>query len=500
MNEQPLEWFRRACGLSAPLVLECEDPSSSVLACVERSFDLPFILVGRHPGSDLFLDNRQVSRRHAFLQAVAGRVFVIDLQSRTKLYWEGEESPQSEGWFEPDRYIQVGPYRVRRAGCGAGGNQNRVPATVSAFLNEERLEAGAMPRASLELPIRAGGGPALWPVEGEMAVVGRSERCQLVLSDDSISRFHAVLVPTRLGLWVVDLLGRDGVHVNGERVRWAWLAERDALRVGRFTFVLRYETPPRRITRDDVPLAAGARPDETPGTALAVRAGHSDNGQRALVARPKVGSSLARPAVASPIAPASAALVPSSEAFWAPPVSYAPNPMAMWQQHMQMTESFHNDMVLMVQMFLAMHREHLASVRHELEMVQKLTSELTTLQSKAAQPARTANSCDSVNVDRPALKRQPRQSVQRQRPDEKAESGRSERAAKFPEPDSPRSAGRSTASGAEVPTSKGPTPPPPDTSRAVEEEDVHALLTQRIAQLQRERQGYWQRILRTING
>ena len=47
--------------------------------------------------------------------------------------------------------------------------------------------------------------------------------------------------------------------------------------------------------------------------------------------------------------------------------------MAMWQQQMQLMESFHNDMILMVQMFVAMHREHLASVRDELDMVQQLT-------------------------------------------------------------------------------------------------------------------------------
>jgi hypothetical protein len=38
--------------------------------------------------------------------------------------------------------------------------------------------------------------------------------------------------------------------------------------------------------------------------------------------------------------------------------------MAMWQQQMRLMESFPNEMSLMVQMFVAMHGEHLASVRH----------------------------------------------------------------------------------------------------------------------------------------
>ena len=49
----------------------------------------------------------------------------------------------------------------------------------------------------------------------------------------------------------------------------------------------------------------------------------------------------------------------------------------MWQQQMRLMESFHNDMIMMVQMFFAMHREHMASVREELDRVEQLTRELT---------------------------------------------------------------------------------------------------------------------------
>ena len=39
---------------------------------------------------------------------------MIDLQSRTKVYWEGEESPRDRGWLDPGQFIQVGPYRIRQ--------------------------------------------------------------------------------------------------------------------------------------------------------------------------------------------------------------------------------------------------------------------------------------------------------------------------------------------------------------------------------------------------
>src|ERR1017187_123604 len=124
MNEPALELFRKACGLSAPLALEWEEAGGSTVASAPRCFDSPFVLVGRNPRSDLILDDKTVSRRHALLQAVAGRVFVIDLQSRSKVYWEGEEAPRSQGWFDQDGFIQVGRYRIRRSGCDASDVQH----------------------------------------------------------------------------------------------------------------------------------------------------------------------------------------------------------------------------------------------------------------------------------------------------------------------------------------------------------------------------------------
>ena len=129
------------------------------------------------------------------------------------------------------------------------------------------------PRAALELPIRTNDGPSLWPIDGEFTLVGGSDECQLVLTDESVSRQHAAIVPTESGVWVVDLLTREGVYVNSERVRWAWLADGDTVRIGRFTFILRYEIPPDQLTRQDVPLEAGAMPAERPGTELVVPEG-----------------------------------------------------------------------------------------------------------------------------------------------------------------------------------------------------------------------------------
>ena len=325
-------------------------------------------------------------------------------------------------------------------------------------------------------------------------MVGRSDECQLVLTDESVSRLHAALVPTPLGVWVVDLLAREGVHVNGERVRWAWLADGDSLRIGRLTFILRYETPPDNLTRQDIPLEAGAIPAEHPGTELAVSSGHSENARMPWLCVPATRSPVALKPASSPTAFEPHTLVPSDREEWESPMPYPMNPMAMWQQQMQLMESFHNDMILMVQMFVAMHREHLASVRHELDMVQRLTGQLQDLQIKVAQPA------GSADVGRPAEKARDRC----RSPTARSETGSLPLRTPRPPPNRRRrqrprpQAGQHLRAPKPAPPGK-PFPPAPQGNGEMDDPEIFAHLTRRISELQRERQGYWQRILSVLH-
>ena len=458
MYEQALKRFRDACGVTGPLVFQCEGSTGSGPSITNRTFACPFALVGRDPDVDLVLDNPQVSRRHAFLHATGGRILVTDLQSRTNVYWGGEEAPRSRGWLDLDEFIQIGGHRIRWTLSAADGNPPGESPESLATPPEDRFEAGLVRSAALELPIRIGDGPPLWPVEGDLALVGRSDVCQLVLTDESISRFHAALLPTPLGLWVVDLLAREGVHVNGERVRWAWLADGDALRLGRFTFILRYETAPDRTIREDVPLDAGAIHADRPGTALAVRPTPSDNGPRALTVRSR-GRSLA--AVTDHISPRAVEpdpLVPARAEVWESS-PFPANPMVMWQQQMQLMESFHNDMIMMVQMFVAMHKEHSASVRHELDMVQHLTRELSALQARTRESADSEKSLAIAGTDRPSGKHRPVSTTDRETPIRKPVSDQPNQGPDRTEPKSREPAGRSRTTGFAMPPTPESAPP-----------------------------------------
>jgi class 3 adenylate cyclase len=74
---------------------------------------------------------------------------------------------------------------------------------------------------------------ARFPLRGGFAI-GRGEPNQLVLSDDRVSRRHALIQAQGEGeYWLVDLGSRNGTYLNGRRVQQpVRLADRDELQVG----------------------------------------------------------------------------------------------------------------------------------------------------------------------------------------------------------------------------------------------------------------------------
>ena len=318
-------------------------------------------------------------------------------------------------------------------------------------------------------------------MESCLTLVGRAESCQLMLRDASVSRFHAALVRTSKGVWIVDLQARQGVLINGVKVKWAWLEDGDTVRIGQFTFILRYETVPEQISRRDVPLEAEATPPSSRGATL------SDTRGTSLAVR-----STSRPAtparvVKSPPALTPDVLVPERASEWEHDIGVPAQQLAMWQRQMQMMESFHQDMILMVQMFMAMHREHRVAIRDELERVQKLTRKLSVLQERLTQTAGLAQENRSHGVERPVRNAG--------KPKHSGHNG-TERAQGVKPPNTARP-GQSRP--AQPPDTNHHPRPGKAAATPISHAELHSQLTQRITELQRERQTYWQRILSAIN-
>jgi pSer/pThr/pTyr-binding forkhead associated (FHA) protein len=236
-----LEAFRDACGAAGPLLLDvtAEDDREGR----RRSFFSPFLIVGRHENADLVLDHPEVSRRHVYLQVVAGRLSYIDFESRTGTLVEG--SNEWSGWIDHSSAVRIGPFTFRV--CGSDRDSDVVATGVAGPgpLSGRFARGRDLPDAILEISGRTGK-PIVWRIDRVMVLIGRSPLCTLRLPEPDASRFACSLLRTTTGVWLVDLLSSAGVFVNGERRRLALLADGDEVRVGDYAVRLRSSTADHR--------------------------------------------------------------------------------------------------------------------------------------------------------------------------------------------------------------------------------------------------------------
>jgi hypothetical protein len=81
----------------------------------------------------------------------------------------------------------------------------------------------------------------IWMVKRQLTLLGRSRSCHIQIAHPTISRFHAGLVRTASGVWVVDLCGPNGTFVDGRPVRFALLKEGQELQIGSIPLTVCYE-------------------------------------------------------------------------------------------------------------------------------------------------------------------------------------------------------------------------------------------------------------------
>jgi len=199
----------------------------------------PFAVVGRADEADITLEGDDVSFRHAYLQRLAGRVFCIDLSSKTGTYW-GEKRRYS-GWLSPRKAVRIGGYSlsvrdnlVDGVEPGNGDRTNLPAAQVDGLDHAAGRYVLEFFDDSLPEPIRE--------IKHEIALVGRSSKCHIQVDDESVSRVHCALVPTVEGLLVVDLLGRGGTRVDQKRIRWSYVEAGSVLTIGRYDLSVWHRT------------------------------------------------------------------------------------------------------------------------------------------------------------------------------------------------------------------------------------------------------------------
>jgi pSer/pThr/pTyr-binding forkhead associated (FHA) protein len=447
MFTQPMDQFWEACGAKAPLKISVRRRGNRRTS--RFRFEQPFMVVGRNRQNDLVLDSEQISKRHAYLQVIAGRIYCVDLHSRTGVHWK--TGPQRAGWLDFESVIRIGPYFLHPLPPPADAEPVAAAPTVACL--------PSLPAVNVEFALD-GSYKGNWNMRGVVILVGGSPDCGVQLIDPSVSRYHCSFVRTSHGVWVVDLLGRGGICVNGFAVRSARLKDGDELQVGRFQ--LRFYQASE--TKLPIALPLGSQRTILPATTVPWNDA-SDSEPSMLLAAPSPG-------------PADAMLVPlpspTEVKLLADTIgsgdlsttSLAPLIQQFGMLHQQMFGQFQQAMLSLVQMLTSVQGEQLSLIREEMQHLHRLTDELEKLHTEAQQTSRVAAPPRKNGSAAPSRK----------------------------PPASPPETGP-----AGPPVATAPVPQAPEAS-AEADTNMHAWITQRIAAIQEEQQSSWQRIVQFVVG
>lgn len=390
ISEPSMDLFLEACGATGPLQLSVERygrPEGG-----RRVLHRSFALIGRGPGNDVPLDEMLVSRRHAYLQMIGGRLFCFDLGSRTGIHWDQEA--KKSGWLERDHVIRIGTYSVRYAD---GGPPNAPsPINNASPLTAYTLDGRPLPEVVLEFlnvnPKRT------WEMNSVLALVGRAPECRVRLKGGGTSEYHCSLLRTPLGVWVVDLVSREGVRMNQERVAWAYLANGAQFQVGSFLIRVWHNAPPPPH-RPILASESANHQSEAIGSL-----GYP--GEERILFDTEAGP---RPHAA---VAAGSALAEAPDHALAPVLD--PNEMneavlqplvhQFMEMQQQMSDQFQQAIGMVLDMFTGMHRDQVAIIRQEIDRLQQLTDELHALEEEAEQvragPAPAAQPSETGSLPR----------------------------------------------------------------------------------------------------
>jgi pSer/pThr/pTyr-binding forkhead associated (FHA) protein len=182
-------------------------------------------ILGRDRSSDVVINTRTVSKRHAKLRIDAsGRLVVEDLESNNGT-WHGDRRVKSEPLADGDT-IRFGSaeYRIYLPASLASTSNGASEADATVFMADGRQTwtlsgfdgDGKAVRFSLEPKVDSRSGQ----LRETVWIVGRKpEQADTVLSDKSVSGAHArVRYSPASGLEICDLNSANGTKVDGQRI------------------------------------------------------------------------------------------------------------------------------------------------------------------------------------------------------------------------------------------------------------------------------------------
>ena len=184
------------------------------------------MVVGRSAEADIVVAHPEVSRRHCrFLHGGPEGCTVEDLGSQWGTSVNGTALPGGVPTpLQPGDLVQIGPVLVH---YGFGPPPDGLASA---------LAADALLAPDSATVLIGGTEVSRVPLRGRKLTFGRAADADVVLTDASVSRQHAVIEPTRSGYEAVDLRSRAGSLVNGRRFERHLLIIGDQLQIGPFHF------------------------------------------------------------------------------------------------------------------------------------------------------------------------------------------------------------------------------------------------------------------------
>jgi len=209
--------------------LELTARSADGEIAAEYSGDRDWAVVGRSAESDLVLDDPDVSFRHALFVPVSGRLFCLDLNSRTGIRGESGVSPGL--WVAPGATVGIGPWEIS-ARLSNAAELLPSAAPLGDPMASGSSEFGDLPEVEIEfVNVKA---KSRRPMDRVITLFGSGTTCHLRFEPESVSRVHCCFVRTSRGVTVYDLLGKGGTQVNGRGIRECRLENGDLLQLGEF--------------------------------------------------------------------------------------------------------------------------------------------------------------------------------------------------------------------------------------------------------------------------
>ncbi len=256
MEDQIIALLRFACGQIEPLRLVVSNAQGRIVKTQEITN--PFAVIGRGSNCDLVIQEEVVAYRHVYLQVFANRVACLDLMSTNGTQFD---PPAASAWISAGHRFRVGTHWIQLEGNQWVADQSVPSPTEFKSREEQRGEFGVLPKVELELLNTSAKG-RMWPINRVVTLIGRDENCRITIPDERISRIHCSLLLLPSGLWVIDLLGKGGIKVNGQPVRCSALPEGSQLQIGDYVVSVHY--PELALVQNPIPAVSSLPPPPPP--------------------------------------------------------------------------------------------------------------------------------------------------------------------------------------------------------------------------------------------